>query len=382
MIRKIVLLVFILSGLGSSLSISANEEAPYPTYHQVMELGFNKIQQLENFQIDFEMMDVNQERTLYQGTFYGNQDTGNLEMKIDFFENIGTDEEPDFKTHPFHLYAYDHFYLVYNNQIQSLLSLGIADLPLITDETGQLLKENTQTMTAIGSDTLTERHTPMNYLTALLMLPNFEKINEIPAEFIDYHQGQYQVSMERVEIPEGLFQQAGNFKMGYLTQVKFERLNDPERIQMNVLPEFTVQKPQRGVDINLGTSSNINQLLQNYDVPSTEQDQTSEIDELDYQFRVNSRDVTEKLTKAEWTLVPSEHYYQVKLTGIAEKVNLNFFDTNTAKLNSANLQLTMTLKPTDYQIPPVETLDTLSQKELIYFINQSLQQKRLSEDTE
>ncbi len=371
MIRKIILLVMVFNVILSPMSVGATESET-PSYHQVMELGFDKIQQLENFQIDFEMKDVNEDSLLYQGTFYGNQKTGDLEMQIDFFENIGTEDEPELKTHPFHLYAYDYFYLVYSNQIQSLLSLGLADSPLIPEETIHQLKENQQAVTAIDSGVLTERNTPMNYLTALLMLPNLDKISEIPAEFIDYQDGRYQVSMERVEIPEGLFQQAGHFKMSYLTQLKFERLNDPERIQMGLVPEFTVQKPQRGVDINLGTTSNINQLMQNYDVPSTDQEQTSEIDELNYQFRMNSRDVTEKLTKAEWTLIPRENYYQVKLTGIAEKVNLNFFDTNTAKLNSANLQLTMTLKPTDHQIPPIETLDIYSQRELIYFINQSL----------
>ena len=72
------------------------------------------------------------------------------------------------------------------------------------------------------------------------------------------------------------------------------------------------------------------------------------------------------------SLTPSKNHYQVELTGIAEQVNLNMFETRAAKLNSSNLKLKMTLSPTDYDIPRVEDLKKISQREIVYAIQQRI----------
>lgn len=344
------------------------QEAGVQSYHQAMSLGLDKIAELENYQIDFEMVYEDSGDPIYAGTVFGNQASGDMALAVDFYENVGSEDEPMMEAYPFEMLAYDHFYLVYTNQIEWLNSLGFSDLPLVTPEATGFLEEKVEFWTPVESSLLAQRNEPVNMLKSFLMLPDSNQIDDIAAEFISYEDGVYDVSMERLEIPVGLFQEAGSFELDFAIDLSFRELIEEQTFAVDMSQNFSYQRPSRGVMIDLGTSSNIQQLIRELSEPEIplEGELPPEPQDFNHQFTVRSRDVTEKLTKADWELIPSEDYYHVELTGIAERVNINVFGTNTSKLNAANVRLSMTLTPTDFVLPEVGTLDTVNQRELVY----------------
>ena len=89
------------------------QEAGVQSYHQAMSLGLDKIAELENYQIDFEMVYEDSGDPIYAGTVFGNQASGDMALTVDFYENVGSEDEPMMEAYPFEMLAYDHFYLVY-----------------------------------------------------------------------------------------------------------------------------------------------------------------------------------------------------------------------------------------------------------------------------
>lgn len=370
--RKLVVSILLILTAVMPVRVSSQEVVEEQSYHQAMTLGFDKITELENFQLDFEMVYTDTGIPVYSGIVYGNQETGDIELQVDFYDNLGSDEEPVIETYPFHLYAYEHFYLVYTNQIEWLNHLGLSDIPLVTPETIEFLESNEETVTPIESAQLAQHNEPVNTLKSFLMLPDPNQIDEIATEFISYEDGVYEASMERLEIPVGLFQEAGSFELDYLIDLKLRELIEEQTFAVDIGHNFSYNRPSRGVLIDVGTISNIQQIiagLREPDLPMEgEAPSENEPADLNHQFTIRSRDVTEKLTKAQWELKPSEDYYHVELTGIAERININVFGARTSKLNAANVTLEMTLTPTDYDIPAVETLETMNQRELVYML--------------
>lgn len=356
--------------LFNPASIKATEEI---SYDQAMALGFDKIKQLDDYKIEFEMMNLDTNLPLYEGVIHGKQSTGDWELEVSFFENIGTEEEPELKTFPFHLRSYHHFYLTYTKQIEQLREWDELNLLSWPQNIELPLLPREDKWVKVSMNPYRDETMAANGLEKWLLIPDTERLHEISGEWVDYHQGTYQVSMERIEIPTNLFQSDGGVQLSSSLLIDFFNDETLKKVVALVDHDFNVQTSKQGVHLIIESSMNLPKFLEEYawNNEEIEQIQSSLTDlNLNHQFEIDSRHVTNKLTHVSWQLRPRDDIYEISLTGIAEWFDLNLFDqNNTAKLQSSSLCLKMRLSPNERKIPHWTTFDSISQHELNHLIN-------------
>lgn len=145
-----------------------------------------------------------------------------------------------------------------------------------------------------------------NGLEKWLLIPDTERLHEISGEWVDYHQGTYQVSMERIEIPTNLFQSGGGVQLSSSLLIDFFNDETLKKVVALVDHDFNVQTSKQGVHLIIESSMNLPKFLEEYawNNEEIEQIQSSLTDlNLNHQFEIDSRHVTNKLTHVSWQLL-------------------------------------------------------------------------------
>lgn len=363
---------------SSAPDASESESIAEQSHTEQMVQALQAIKALNRYKLTIEMEDIDTGRVELSGTMQVNREQRTLAMDLNWhsYDDQGTQH-----TYPFNLLAYDDLGLVYVKQVNWTLAQGISAMPYVTDTLEQQLEHYREHYTPIETAQLDKVSLHQSLADSLLFLPDERLARQIAEDKVVPHEDGYQVAIERTEIPTDLFKTAGQFQWGYRLNYQLlasEFKERPWQMKIDQTMEFG-QKP-RGFQLLNGLTCHAPQYLgqrtasqsEEQSESTTTSDQSNQPMAIEREFQMTSTHATHKMTKAQWTVDPKKQTYQVKLTGIAEKVMLNLFDLSTAKMNGAQMQLTLTYEPSDYEQPGIDSLKQISNREIAYLMTQSI----------
>lgn len=351
--------------LAISLVFFQGQTAGYAAedYRFALALALDKLQDLDHYALDYKLVNEETGQVIFLGQVVVNEESGDLHFKSQSYEDLGG-EDPGQEPERFDFYSFDNLSLAYISQGPWLDSVDFFDQEVFHGAQLAKYPELVNARVAISPNYLENISWPSDLLAILALFPNGDRLDQVDPAHLTYSQGWYQLDLERVEIPPGLFSYLPgiNLRFNLESQIS-QRPGEDWRVQLtdwlsyneNISGFYFSRRVQQEVDWR---SLNF--------TPGSEVDRQSFL--FDERWALDSRDITDKLTQLILTFNPQEKDYRLSLTGIAEFFELNFFQYNAAKLTSASYRLDIHLVESQEPLPSFRDMEALSQAEYAYLM--------------
>lgn len=325
-----------------------------------------KLQALDGYKISFRFMNIDENQLLADGEIIGNSQNGDARLTYDIYE-YNQDEDPVKLTYD--LISYREFGLAYINTINLLEDSGFFEQDYFAKEIGSQFAAFSEYYVPISGSELASINLNDSLYSNLLYLPNLELINQISAENIYQLNESTIIDMERLEIPRGLFQDAGSLSLDYYLNIDINDSNH-RLVDYDVVTSqrFNVSENSTGISFKTNLESRITDSL----LAGRLNDQEDSLTDYDWLSDISTNHVTDKLTKATIHINPEMTSYSVTLTGLYEQFLLNIFSSQTADIQSFNYRLELMVTPTQEVIPSLDELQTMTMTEFSYLLESSL----------
>lgn len=325
-----------------------------------------KLEALDGYKISFRFMNIDENQLLADGEIIGNSQNGDARLTYDIYE-YNQDEDPVKLTYD--LISYREFGLAYINTINLLEDSGFFEQDYFAKEIGSQFAAFSEYYVPISGSELASISLNDSLYSNLLYLPNLELINQINAENIYQLNDSTIIDMERLEIPRGLFQDAGSLSLDYYLNIDINDSNH-RLVDYDVVTtqRFNVSENSTGISFKTNLESRITDSL----LAGRLNDQEDPLTDYDWLSDISTNHVTDKLTKATIHINPEMTSYSVTLTGLYEQFLLNIFSSQTADIQSFNYRLELMVTPTQEVIPSLDELQTMTMTEFSYLLESSL----------
>lgn len=339
------------------------EEAENP-FLSLMQ-AFEHIKQLENYQITYSMTNLGTGEKVAEADLIGNQVTGDLMGVLDFYT-----PEAHPNHYQFDFISYRYFDLAYIRRFNYLESMAFFEQPYFTADFSDQLTDYMNHYVAIDNEELNRVTLREQQLESLLMLPDMRRLLQINAKHLYELNDLHIVSLERLEIPEYLFSRSENFSFAYELGLTIQPeetdllLNAP--VEINSTQRFEVTENSNSLNFGVKTDSEIavemmSEITENSNIPTPNFSRT---------FNLDSNVMLDKLTKVDIVYSEQTQSYHVRLIGIVENIEFNFFTTDAAGLETTEYMLEYEIKPTTREVPALSEIETLTSREADYILEE------------
>ena len=341
-------------------------------YRQAFGLALEKLTRMDTFKLTYRLRDVDHQQTLLEGEVRKGED---LALQLNFYSYASPEEVQPSQVHPFNVYAYDQFRLIYTNQLAWFNSLGLIDQNyLLNDQEKAVFRNLDQTLIQVDGQVGDQGLNLDRLVAALCLFPDPDLIKNIRVEDLQYDGGTYQYHGQLTEIPEGLFRKAASFQLKNQLDLQVLQDSASQDWQVSLQPSMTVARQESGLNIMVasqGKLSDLPSVAESGDSSST-LPQTHLIDFQEDQA-LRSDNVTNKLRYVDIIANPRDNTYHVSLEGIAELFELNLFGRESADLESSNYRLDIYLEEVaDAEVPSFTSLDLMTSKEAETYLRREL----------
>lgn len=331
--------------------------------------GLEEIKQLENYQISYSLTDLGSSEKVAEAVLIGDQLTGDLAGLMDFYYPNAYPNH-----YQFDFISYRYFDLAYIQRFNYLDSMAFFQQPFFDTAMPDALDEYLDHYVAIDNEELNRVDLREQQLASLLLLPDMRRLLEVNAKHLYEINGLYLVSLERLEIPEYLFRRSENFSFNYelgleINPLKSETsLND--QIDIKSTQRFALAEKSNSLNFNVTTDSTISNELM---APLEEGNDFSTPD-FSRAMTLDSNVMLDKLTKVDMIYNANTDTYRIRLIGIVENIEFNFFTNDAAGLETKEYMLEYEIKPTERVVPDLSEIETLTGREADYIMEQVMQE--------
>lgn len=331
--------------------------------------GLEEMKQLENYQITYSLTDLSSGEKVAEAELIGDQLKGDLAGKLDFYY-----PEAYPNHYQFDFISYRYFDLAYIQRFNYLNSMAFFQQPYFAPDMAGALDEYLDHYVALDNEELNRVDLREQQLASLLLLPDMRRLLEVNVKHFYEIDGLYLVSLERLEIPEYLFRRSENFSFSYelgleINPLKSETsLNDP--IDINSTQRFTLAEKANSLNFNVTTNSTISKDL----MAPLEEGNDFPTPDFSRSMNLDSHVMLDKLTKVDLIYNANTDTYRIRLIGIVENIEFNFFTNDAAGLETKEYMLEYEIKPTDRIVPELLEIETLTGREADYIMEQVMQE--------
>ncbi|WP_124058519.1 hypothetical protein [Vaginisenegalia massiliensis] len=328
------------------------------------------LRQLNQYQVSYTLTNARSGSKMAKAVWQVDEQAGQAWGQFDFYQK-GT--KPDH--YHLNMLSYDHFNLVYVDQFAYLQSMAFFDQKGFPPGMSHELEDYQNYYVGIDGDQLERVMQTKPLIESLLFLPDTSRLAKIDPQKVYHLNDWYLVSLNKLEIPDLLYDRAARMNLNYELNVAVDPTANTELVTdkkwaFQTKQYFSFDQDAVGANVALKIQSQLHPDLIKEVVTEGNQDEEANDFERDMAFQ--TRDMTGKLTKVNLAFNPQKQSYRVTIWGISENFNINIFESGTASFKSYDLKLEYEITPCQPNIPALEELKTISNREFIYVIDSIL----------
>ena len=327
--------------------------------------AIDRMLEMDQYQVSMKWTDLTDNHLMGQAFLLADESQGDLLGRLRFF----SDEFTPMTTH-FNFVAYRHFELAYVQSFKYWESLGFfkqAFFPYLTD---LRLAPFVNYYLQVDNDYLQAKPLSSNMLQSLLLLPNRDKLNQVAKDYLVKDQGNYRLSVERLEIPAQFFEGESLLNFTYRQDYELNPTSKDQHLNQSIKQEmnFVKDKPYLAFNVDLNTT-----ISQDLAKANPSKARLPLLPPLSRKESLSTAGIMDKLTKFSLDFDVKDRVYRVVLEGMTEYVDFNLLSTNTANLQTRPVRFEYTLRPVKRPIPSLGDLPTMNQAEANYYMERLLE---------
>lgn len=331
--------------------------------------GLEELKQMENYQITYSLTDLGSGDKVAEASIIGDQLTGDLAGLLDFYY-----PEAYPNHYQFDFISYRYFDLAYVQHFHYLDSMAFFQQPFFTSGMSNALEEYLDHYVAIDNEELNRVDLREQQLASLMLLPDMRRLLEVDVNHLYEIDGLYLISLERLEIPEYLFRRSENFSFNYELGLDINSLETDipleNQLEVNSTQRFALSEKSNSLNFNVTMDSAISNELM---IPVEEGDDYLTPD-FSRTMTLDSNVMLDKLTKVDIVYNANTSTYRIRLIGIVENIEFNFFTHDAAGLETKEYMLEYEIKPSERKVPKLSEIKTLTSREADYILEQVMQE--------
>lgn len=315
-----------------------------------------ELSNIETYKSNLSLMNLRSKEIMATIQVLTNKNSGDVQIQFDFYNRL---------TNPSHhqvtLYAYNYFSYVYVSLFDWLNSLAYFNQAYFNVDDATHFKEYQEIFIGIDTADLPVKAQGEVFIDSLVFLPNIERMKTIDESELLAIDRKFFLNLERLEIPEYLFQDIDGVELLLKTQIK--KAHDHFMIE----PRVEIQSKSQGISIRSIVDSQLSKdLLAMIEGLKTERVMPDNM----IDFGISTNQVSEKLKTFDLVYNHRRKYLEMHLQGITENFNLNIFSDKTANFKSYEFGITYRFQPFEWEMPELFSLNRLSQQELNYLLEE------------
>lgn len=367
--------VIMLLGVRASVEAQTNEQTSERNENSLTELSnaeqllgdITQLSQMPQYHVQYTLTNSRSQFKMAHVNVIGNRQTGDAQIMMDFYFK---DANPH--RYRVEIISYNHFQLVYVKQFELLQTMAFFKQGQFPEKMHATFDAYQNYYVALDPQVIRLDTNAMKWLETLLLTPNVDKLKQISDEDIHQINDISLLSLEKLEIPEYLFENALFPELSYQLDVSMLPDSSSGELTVTSEPKLYLATTHNGAKFSVNANATLEKLTTQV---AQIQDLIVGTDKFKRSMELNVAPVATKLKKVQLSLDKGNQVYRAALEGVAENVNLNIFGDSTASFKSYDYRVDYELKPTTKMIPTVMELKRLTQEEFAYIIEQYLEQQ-------
>lgn len=332
--------------------------AEEPSKLETLTQQLQALKEVPSFKIQLKLVNQRSNEMTVNVTVLGNTETGNAIIDYDFYDRCSNPNHYHVR-----FYAYDNFKYAYVTTLDWLNSIDYFSQPYFKRDDALVMKSIESPVVELDQSQLVGFDQLTNLNDAFLLLPNFNKLMQVPEHQLYYINPIYTLSLERTAIPEVIFSDTKNVNLKFITDVN---INEKEASAMQKL-ELSAQPS------GLSFQALVNQQVDRTRLATIDGvDINRNLPDMVKDLGVATMMVTKKLTDFDIAYNERTRLYTLSLAGVTENFNLNIFEDKTASFKSYEFKTVYSFEPYEWEMPDLLALQSISQKELTYLMTNEL----------
>ena len=367
--------VIMLLGVRASVEAQTNEQTSERNENSLTELSnaeqllgdITQLSQMPQYHVQYTLTNSRSQFKMAHVNVIGNRQTGDAQIMMDFYFK---DANPH--RYRVEIISYNHFQLVYVKQFELLQTMAFFKQGQFPEKMHATFDAYQNYYVALDPQVIRLDTNAMKWLETLLLTPNVDKLKQISDEDIHQINDISLLSLEKLEIPEYLFENALFPELSYQLDVSMLPDSSSGELTVTSEPKLYLATTHYGAKFSVNANATLEKITTQV---AQIQDLIVGTDKFKRSMELNVAPVATKLKKVQLSLDKGSQVYRAALEGVAENVNLNIFGDSTASFKSYDYRVDYELKPTTKVIPTVMELKRLTQEEFAYIIEQYLEQQ-------
>ncbi|MCW6660377.1 hypothetical protein NHG25_07790 [Aerococcaceae bacterium NML191292] len=344
------------------------EQASEQTEQEHLMTQLQQLESMEQYEVQYVLSNIRNQQKMAQVTIVGDQRTGDAQLVFDFYYRNASPSH-----YRLELISYNHFSLVYARQFAFLQSMAFFKQPQFPASMHDEMNVYEDYYVALDSSHVTSGVKQEQWLSLLHLLPSKAKFNEIPAQQLHQVEDMHFLSLEKLAIPEYLFENQPFLALDYQLDLTFLRgKDDSRRWQIQSAPKLQVAKANANSQFKVRVHAELEQS------PS----QLTQLKEallgtadFNRTMQLDGTDIANKLKKIQLFYNEATQAYRATLEGVTENVNWNLLGEGATTLKSYDFKVEYSVRPTTKQVPNLFDMKRMTQAEFSYVLAQYLEQK-------
>lgn len=348
----------------SNDSFLDNENTLSSDWLEMMEI----LNDLDHYQVRIRVTNLDQAEKVFEGKILNNETTGNRHF---IFNYAPTESVPN-GVH-YDLVTYRDFELAYSNTISVLDQIRYFNQEHFPVSLGQKIESYINYYMAVEVPKGLGQSMPQPFLQSLILMPTIEQINNLSTGTYTHINNQHQLLLQRTEIPRNWFNTSNHLFLNQEFSMNISNDRETQNV-FDVDPVNRLSASFNNSQFNLSThytSTAATSLLPNPLLPASR----------DYEVHqeVSSSAIINRLTKVFISFNPERPRLTVRLVGLRDNYQLNFFNQDSADYATEAYLWEFTVMPTEESIPAMDNLERITPAEFVYLLKQMFTLERIGE---